>query len=98
MASSYLLHFQILAACVMGLSTFSGGSLEGYISPALPTLLLDPHCSQNASALGLNDTNEVHYCDPQESIALNSTPIDMPGASFQINEEVSLYRCCEAHA
>ncbi|XP_050695169.1 facilitated trehalose transporter Tret1-2 homolog [Eriocheir sinensis] len=40
---------EILAACVMGLSTFSGGMLEGYISPALPTLLLD---SLEASWLG----------------------------------------------
>ncbi|KAK4325810.1 hypothetical protein Pmani_003590 [Petrolisthes manimaculis] len=33
--------FEIIAACVMGLSTISGGILEGYLSTALPTLLQD---------------------------------------------------------
>ncbi|XP_047497926.1 facilitated trehalose transporter Tret1-2 homolog isoform X1 [Penaeus chinensis] len=31
--------FELFAACVMGLSTLSGGFLEGYTSPAIPTLL-----------------------------------------------------------
>lgn len=78
----------------MGLSTFSGGMLEGYISPALPTLLLDPHCSQNASASDFNDTVNGHICHPAESIALNGTPTEvLPGATFHINEEVCLHMC-----
>ncbi|KAG0719298.1 Facilitated trehalose transporter Tret1 [Chionoecetes opilio] len=80
---------EILAACVMALSTFSGGILEGFTSPALPTLLQDTSCSRNASNITLNSTAEESYCDLIDSDSLNDTTTQLlPNmGSLHLSEE-----------
>ncbi|KAK8391208.1 hypothetical protein O3P69_017105 [Scylla paramamosain] len=80
---------EILAACVMGLSTFSGGILEGFTSPALPTLLQNTSCSQNDSDFNLNSTVEEPYCDLIGSGAVNGSITSDMGSLHLTEEEAS---------
>lgn len=58
-AESVTRKFEIIAACVMGLSTLSGGVLEGYTSPAIPTLLQEDTYDNQTDVTLMSDVSTI---------------------------------------
>ncbi|XP_042239371.1 sugar transporter ERD6-like 4, partial [Homarus americanus] len=80
--------FEIIAACVMGLSTFSGGVLEGYTSPAIPTLLQEGSTDNLTEVSNFLDTSISATISPSFS---NTTEFDAYNNSFLLKQTESVY-------
>ncbi|KAK8736443.1 hypothetical protein OTU49_005008 [Cherax quadricarinatus] len=100
-AESLTHKFEIIAACVMGLSTLSGGVLEGYTSPAIPTLLQEPSyynltdvsVSSDISTINTtvspNFSNDTKFLTNNESHLLNQND-SVDGLSVLMSGETEM--------
>lgn len=79
--------FEIIAACVMGLSTISGGVLEGYTSPAIPTLLQENSFNLTDVSLSTNISMINNTVDPSFN---SDIEVDTYNNSFLLNQNGSV--------